>query len=218
MRKEGRDVDGQAVRAALQRDLLSLLRVLRGGPDAIRRAEVRIPDARGIALDAFVAVAALGYQYRPETDDERAPPVRSAFLEHRRAPDGATRRFYLADLFDDRAASTYPAPGLLPTSSRMSLARAIRRAMLTALPAAHEAGRAFRAALAHEGIRAFGTARAIALTWRHHELPDCSGAPAVRLYLKAIAPYVPPAPPLNDRTGRECYHAARPRDQRSDVA
>jgi hypothetical protein len=207
-------VDSQAARAALQRDLPPLLRVLRGGPDAIRRAEVRIPDARGIALDAFVAVAALGYRYHPETDDERAPPVRSAFLEHRRAPDGASRRIYLADLLDDRDAYTYPAPGLLPTSSRMPLARAIRRAILTALPAAHEAGRAFRAALDHEGTRAFGTARAIALTWRHHELPDCSGAPTVRLYLKATAPYVPPAPPLNDWTYRDRYHAARPRGER----
>jgi hypothetical protein len=175
MRGTGHDVDGQAVRAALQRDLLPLLRVLRGGPDAIRRTDVRIPDARGIALDAFVAVAALGYRYHPETDDERAPLVRSAFLEHQRAPDGATRRLYLADLFADRDAYPYPAPGLLPTSSHVPLARAIRRAILTALPAAHDAGRAFRAALEHEGTRAFGTARAIALTWRHHKLPDCSG-------------------------------------------
>jgi hypothetical protein len=114
MPKSGHDVDGQAVRALLQRDLLPLLRVLRGGPDAIRRADVRIPDARGMALDAFVAVAALGYRYHPETDDERALPVRSAFLEHRRAPDGATRRVYLPGLLDDRDAYTYPAPACRP--------------------------------------------------------------------------------------------------------
>ena len=198
MPKRGVNVDGPSVRAALRRDLLPLLRVLRGGPDAISRADVRIPDARGIALDAFVAVAVLGYRYHPEGDDERTPPTRSAFLEHRGGRGGAIRRLYLADLFDDRDEYAYPAPGLLPTSTRTQLARAVRRALLTALPAAHEAGRAFRAALGHEGTRAFGTARAIALTWRQHELPDVSGATTVRPYVEATAPYVPPIP-LNDR-------------------
>ena len=211
------DVDGQIVRAALRRDLLPLLQVLRAGPDAVRRAEVRIPDARGIALDAFVAVAALGYRYHPETDDERTPLTRSAFLQHRGARDGASRRLYLADLFDDRAEHVYPAPGLLPTSSHMHLARAVRRAILTALPAAHEAGRAFRAALGHEGTRAFGTARAIALTWRLHELPDVSGAPFVRPHLEATAPYVPPALP-NDRVYRRRHDAIWSHSYRSDVA
>ena len=217
MPTKGRDVDGQIVRAALRRDLLPLLQVLRAGPGTIGRADVRIPDARGIALDAFVAVAALGYRYHPETDDGRTPPTRSAFLEHRAARGGATRRLYLADLFDDRDEHVYPAPGLPPTSTRTQLARAVRRAILTALPAAHEAGRAFRAALGHEGTRAFGTARAIALTWRRHELPDVSGAVAVRPFVEAIAPYVPPAP-LNDRAYRHRYHAPPPHGYQSDVA
>ena len=217
MSKQGRNVDGRTVRAAIERDLLPLLRVLRGGPDAIRRADVRIPDARGIALDAFVAVAALGYRYHPETHDERRRPMRSAFLEHRRAADGAVRRLHLADLFDDRDEYAYPAPGLLPTSSHTHLARAVRRAILAALPAEHDAGRAFRAALVHEGTRAFGTARAIALTWRHHELPDVSGVPVVRLHVEATAPYVSPVP-LHDRVHRHPHLAAWSASYRSDVA
>ena len=214
---QARTMDGPTVRAALERDLLPLLRVLRGGPHAIRRADVRIPDARGIALDAFVAVAALGYAYHPETHDERLPSMRSAFLEHGRAADGTTRRIHLADLFDDRAEYVYPAPGLLPTSSHTHLARAVRRAILAALPAEYEAGRAFRAALVLEGTRAFGTARAIALTWRDHELPDVSSAPVVRLHVEATAPYVSPAP-LNDRVHRHRHLAAWSASYRSDVA